>query len=105
MFLFQNEPSVGKSEAVGSLFCFILTIAFSSLKKHAPDLILTSERFVSLCLTSTFLPPVNVQAFQAKLRMTMGQEEKRLIFSLYLESLLHFQNGLHHLGLPCATFY
>lgn len=52
---------MGKSEAVGSFICFLLVIAFSSLKNHIPDLVIISERFVSLCLTSTVMHHINAQ--------------------------------------------
>lgn len=47
VFHVQNKPFMGKSAAVGSFICFVLTVAFSSLKKHIPDLIIIDERFVS----------------------------------------------------------
>lgn len=48
VFPVQNKPDMGKSEAVGSFVCFILTVSFSSMKKHVPELIIISERVVSL---------------------------------------------------------
>lgn len=48
VFPVQNEPYMGKSEAVGSFVCFVLIVSFSSIKKHVPELIIISEKVVSL---------------------------------------------------------
>lgn len=68
-----------------------------------------SERFVSLCLTSTFMPHINAQTFQGKfqanfkLNMTSRKEETCLIFSFSLESPIHSQNGPSHWCLPSCV--
>lgn len=83
---------------------FSPVVAFSSLKKHAPELIITGGRFVSLSLSDQHIHAAyDVQVFEATFNLTVRREEKRLVSSLCLESLGHSPNGPSHCCVPSTA--
>lgn len=73
VFPVHSELFIGRSEAVGSMICFILIVAFSSCTKHVPDLTIFSERFVSIPSTR-LMPHINAQIFHARFNVTVRRE-------------------------------